>query len=201
MLVSFSDSINYVSCVSYQLLGGAAEGEVWERATPLRGVAFERSRSRWAKWRHPSSVSLYCIGLYVDLLAAKLIRFSISTDISDHFDVKMSLDKLGPHQLTDLGGALGLSYPKMMRMPNILDDVSTAWLNREDQVLEKSGEPTWSRLVDALEKIGQRGIAEDIRNNKSCGKTDINPSRIEGKFCKTVATIIMYNHAYRQISN
>ena len=83
----------------------------------------------------------------------------------------------------------------------MLDDVSAAWLNREDQVLEKSGEPTWSRLVDALEKIGQRGIAEDIRNNKSCGKPDINPSRIEGNFGKTVVTIIMYNHAYRQISN
>ena len=144
----------------------------------------------WAKWRHPSSVSLYCIGLYVDLLA-KLIRFSISTDISDHFDVKMSLYKLGPQQLTDLGGALGLSYPKMKRMANnnILDDVSAAWLNQEDQVLEKSGEPTWSRLVDALEEIGQQGIAEKIRNNKCCGKTDINPPRIKGKLCKTVTIL------------
>ena len=87
----------------------------------------------------------------MDLLA-KLIRFSISTDIRDHFDVKRSLNKLVPDQLTDLGGALGLSYPKMKRMAIILDDVSAAWLNREDQVLEVSGEPTWSRLADALEK-------------------------------------------------
>ena len=115
------------------------------------------------------------------LILAKLIRFSISTDIRDHFDVKMSLDKLIPQQLTDLGGALGLSYPKMKRMANILDGVSAAWLNREDQVLEESGEPTWSRLADALERIGQWGIAEEIRNNKCRGKTD-NPPRLEGKF-------------------
>ena len=106
----------------------------------------------------------------------------------------MSLYKLGPQQLTDLGGALGLSYPKVRRMANSPDDVIAAWLDREDQVIEKSGEPTWSRLVDALEKIGQRGIAEEIRNNKCCGKTDITPSKIEGKFCKTIVTVCIITH-------
>ena len=50
-------------------------------------------------------------------------------------------------------------------MNNILDDMTAAWLNKEDNVLEKSGEPTWSRLVEALEKIEQKGVAEDILRN------------------------------------
>ncbi len=51
-------------------------------------------------------------------------------------------------------------------MTNILDDMTAAWLNKEDDILDKSGEPTWSRLVEALEKIGQKGVAEDIINER-----------------------------------
>ena len=86
--------------------------------------------------------------------------------MSDHFAVKQSLTNLDNEKLTDLGGALGLSYPKLRRMPNILDDMVAAWLRKEDGVLRESGEPTWSSLVEALEKIGQRGVAEDIKKEK-----------------------------------
>lgn len=89
-------------------------------------------------------------------------------------------------QLVDLGGALGLSYPEIMRMNDILNDVSAAWLNREDLVLEKSGEPTWARLDDALEQIGQLGVAEDIRNHKCHGRTESRSSGIECKFRRTM---------------
>ena len=90
------------------------------------------------------------------------------TGIDDHFEVKTSLENLDPNQLRDLGGALGLRYPKLRRMTNniILDDMTAAWLNKEDSVLHKSGEPTWSRLVKGLEEIGQMGVAEDIQNEK-----------------------------------
>lgn len=132
-----------------------------------------------------SQLGKSCIGLYVGLLV-KLIKLSTSIDIRHHFDVRISLDKLDPEQLVDLGGALGLSYPKIKRMTSILNDVTAAWLKREDRVLEKSGEPTWSRLADALEQIGQLGVAEDIRNNKikCCGRTNVNPPEIECKFYK-----------------
>lgn len=83
----------------------------------------------------------------------------------------MSLANLVPDKLVDLGGALGLHYPKLRRMINnsILDDMTAAWLNKEDNVLAKSGEPTWNRLLKGLEKIGQVGVAEDIKNRKhSC---------------------------------
>ena len=87
--------------------------------------------------------------------------------MSDHFNVKQSLSNLDNEELTDLGGALGLSYPKLRRMSSILDGMVAAWVRREDGVLRVSGVPTWSRLVEALEKIGQRGVAEDIRSKKT----------------------------------
>ena len=38
-----------------------------------------------------------------------------------------------------------------------------AWLRKQDHVKEKSGDPlTWKALVEALKKIGQQGIADDI---------------------------------------
>ena len=40
-----------------------------------------------------------------------------------------------------------------------------AWLNRQDEVLQCSGEPTWSTLEAALRKIGQTGSAEDVKEN------------------------------------
>ena len=43
------------------------------------------------------------------------------------------------------------------------DDVVAAWLKRQDEVLQHSGEPTWSTLEDALRKIGQTGLAEDVK--------------------------------------
>ena len=47
-------------------------------------------------------------------------------------------------------------------MTSFPDEVVAAWLNRQDNVLQQSGEPTWSTLEDALRKIGQTGLAEDI---------------------------------------
>ena len=85
--------------------------------------------------------------------------------------MKSSLKNLDTKKLRDLGGALGLSYPNLKRMNAILDDMTAAWLNKEDNVLEKSGEPTWNRLVKALEKIGQKGVADGIKNEKSCSDT------------------------------
>ena len=96
----------------------------------------------------------------------------VFTDIGDHFEVRSSLENLNSQQIRSLGGALGLSYPRLERMNNILDDMTAAWLNKEDSVLRKSGEPTWNRLVEALERIGQMGVAEEIKNKKRCSDTE-----------------------------
>lgn len=69
--------------------------------------------------------------------------------------------------LIALGVALGLSYQTASkRMGNddqLLKHIVAAWLNREDNVISQSGEPTWSVLADKLEEIGHEEIAASIR--------------------------------------
>ena len=65
-----------------------------------------------------------------------------------------------------LGVALGLHYPKLSDMKST-EEMVEAWLNREYNVLSKSGTPTWSTLASALDAIGQTGIAEDVREKES----------------------------------
>lgn len=47
-------------------------------------------------------------------------------------------------------------------MSTLPDDMIDAWLNREDDVLDTSGDPTWKSLCKALKEIGQNGIANKI---------------------------------------
>ena len=70
----------------------------------------------------------------------------------------------------NLGLVLGLRQIKvkdMMDSPTFRDDVITAWLRKEDQVMEK-GEPSWTVLVNALKhsRVGQTGIADIIAKDK-----------------------------------
>jgi hypothetical protein len=51
-------------------------------------------------------------------------------------------------------------------MRNLPEDLTGAWLNHEENVLEESGEPTYERLAVAMEEIGQTGMALDVRNQK-----------------------------------
>lgn len=81
--------------------------------------------------------------------------------MNDHQDICEALKDLDVTHLVDLGGVLGLSR-NTCRKISIVGDLVASWLRREDNVLQKSGEPTWSRLADALDKIGQRGISQDI---------------------------------------
>ena len=82
-----------------------------------------------------------------------------------HADVCSTLKNLDCTQLTELGGALGISYPKLRKMKDkdLLHELVAAWINRQDEVLKKSGEPTWNELMGKLKQIKQAGIAEDIR--------------------------------------
>ena len=69
-----------------------------------------------------------------------------------------------------LGLVLGLSQRKLMAKidsKTFLDDVISAWLRKEDQVIER-GEPTWRVLINALmsRRVGQTGIATGIEKDK-----------------------------------
>ena len=73
----------------------------------------------------------------------------------------------------NLGLVLGLSQHKVKAMKDsetFLDNVITAWLRKEDQVIKK-GEPSWTVLVSALKhpRVGQTGIANIIAMDKGLG--------------------------------
>ena len=85
--------------------------------------------------------------------------------MKDHFDVTQYLTDLEPAQILRLGGALGLHYPNLKKMQTPLEDMVEAWLRKDDNVLERSGPPTWKSLVKALETIGNIGIADKIKED------------------------------------
>ena len=96
----------------------------------------------------------------------------------DYHEVCQSLRNLRRRgDLIALGMMLGLSSQTVLGMGNgddFLSQIIASWLNRQDNVLSQSGEPTWSVLADKLEEIGCSDIATDIRRDhdgsqpKSC---------------------------------
>ena len=80
--------------------------------------------------------------------------------------IRCYLKDLDLEQLRLLGLALGLHYPTVKGMKSLLDDLIHAWLLRQDDVIKRSGEPTYERLALALEEIGQNGLAQDVREQK-----------------------------------
>ena len=91
---------------------------------------------------------------------------TLFTDHKHHSEVANYLRTLPNGEVTRLGLALGLTYPKLKNMLHCPDDMVDAWLRKEENVLEKSGRPTWTSLVKALRGIGQEGIAQDIEKVK-----------------------------------
>jgi len=82
--------------------------------------------------------------------------------------------KMEKTHIYNLGLVLGLSQHKvkaMKDMDTFLDDVITAWLRKEDQVI-KRGEPSWTVLVSALQhhRVGKTGIASIIAKDKGLMK-------------------------------
>ena len=84
--------------------------------------------------------------------------------MSHHFKVSQCLRDLPDDALISLGGALGLSFPKLKRMRDVPSEMVAAWLRKEDNVLEH-GKPTRRLLANALKSIGQNGIANSILHN------------------------------------
>ena len=87
-----------------------------------------------------------------------------SKDMRHHFKVSQSLKDLPNEDLITLGGALGLSFPKLKKMRDLPSEMVAAWLRKEDNVL-KYGKPTWRLLATALKDIGQNGVADSILQN------------------------------------
>ena len=89
--------------------------------------------------------------------------------MADHFAVSEYLRPLLNEDLIRLGLALGLYYPHLHNMTrSLLNEMVAAWLNREDNVLSATGDPSWASLIQALRDIDQPGIAQRIEEG-GCG--------------------------------
>ena len=83
------------------------------------------------------------------------------------FEITQYLNDLSNEQLIKLGGALGLCFPTLQRMKDLPSEMVAAWLLRQEDVLQRGGEPTYERLAKALAEIGQNGLAKDVREQKN----------------------------------
>ena len=79
------------------------------------------------------------------------------------------LKDINSSQLRTLGCALGLSYSRLEKITqsDLPNEMIASWLRREDDVLERSGEPTWNTLACKLKEIGQNGVAIAIARKYS----------------------------------
>ena len=87
------------------------------------------------------------------------LLYVVQLTISDHFEVAECLKyHLNKEELIQLGGALGLHYSNLEKMKcsdrSLCDELVFAWLNEEDDVMLRSGKPSWESLMTALRTMG-----------------------------------------------
>ena len=91
----------------------------------------------------------------------------------DHQLQEHSIDKylhdIPSNDLVRLGLELGLKYDRLKRLESVQSgnfclDLISSWLREVDDVSERSGKPSWESLANALEEIGQNGIAKKVRD-------------------------------------
>ena len=80
----------------------------------------------------------------------------------DQLDVCHEINNLSQKELISLGGELGLSYPRLNQMTSLPEEIVAAWFSKKDNVLKRTGQPTWRSLADALKRTGHAGLAEKI---------------------------------------
>ena len=86
----------------------------------------------------------------------------------DMTDISAYLNRIDAAKVVKLGVELGLNFTSLknnMNSGTFVNDTIHAWLQKEDDVMER-GKPTWKTLVKALNSVGQRGIAAEIKMKK-----------------------------------
>ena len=82
--------------------------------------------------------------------------------MADHHDVCQEIKNLSQKELIALGGTLGLLYPRLKEMTPLREEMVDAWLSSKDNVLKRTGQPSWKSLADALKRTGRADLAEKI---------------------------------------
>ena len=84
-----------------------------------------------------------------------------------HQQVVGYLQEIGTDKLIDLGLTLGLSRMDLKRsLPKeLVGDLVTSWIRRDNDVLDVSGAPTWRSLAKALLRVKLTGISLDIQRD------------------------------------
>lgn len=109
--------------------------------------------------------------LHISNSTIQLLTLLLSpTVVKDVCEITEYLLDLEKKHITLLGLELGLTHPKLKDMEystTFREDVITAWVRMEDNVIEK-GEPSWAVLASALRqrRVGQTGIARKIEKDK-----------------------------------
>jgi len=121
---------------------------------------------------HKPHVHCHCTDIYggSTVIAPCPPLLPVHSGDEDFLEITGYLMTMERTDVYNLGLVLGLSQHKVKTKKDsdtFLDDVITAWLRREDQVI-KRGEPSWTVLVSALKhrRIGQTGIACNIAKDK-----------------------------------
>ena len=85
---------------------------------------------------------------------------------SNHQEVSDCLQDIGYEKLLELGQALGLDRMHLKRSSGkeLIGDLVTYWIRRDDRVMEESGAPTWRSLAEAMHKVKLTGKSMDIQS-------------------------------------
>ncbi|XP_019859374.1 PREDICTED: uncharacterized protein LOC109587585 [Amphimedon queenslandica] len=95
-----------------------------------------------------------------------------SLGIGDLHDVKTELKEFTTSDWRKFGSVAGLKYNTLnniqenkTKVEDRFEECLACWLRRKDDV-DSKGKPSWRRLVEILEELGERALADKISNRK-----------------------------------
>ena len=114
-------------------------------------------------------IPLFSVYLFYHNLTA--FNFFI-LDIEDLYNVKTELKEFNKPDWREFGSKAGLSYTTLngiqankTNVDDRFEECLACWLRRQDKV-DEQGKPSRIRLAEILDEIGDRALADKIRDRK-----------------------------------